>query len=137
MSASLEEQLRPYQPSLPLPELVLAVNNIYHSFEASQYDRRHPEIFTQLPQFWHKMALLAQSVGPSQQWRVLDFGCGTGFEAQQILTHLGKHRIASLTCYDPSPEMMAECHRKITPLFPAAVFTSHMSISSTPEPSPC
>ncbi|HET9282777.1 MAG TPA: class I SAM-dependent methyltransferase, partial [Candidatus Angelobacter sp.] len=45
-------------------------------------------------------------------WRVLDFGCGTGFEAGQALQTLGD-RVESLTAYDPSPEMLTLCKNRL------------------------
>jgi len=55
---------------------------------------------------------------------VLDFGCGTGFEAAQALEGLGNSRIKSLTCYDPSSEMLALGRARIGTVFAGARFCS-------------
>jgi SAM-dependent methyltransferase len=58
------------------------------------------------------LAYLRRQVG-DQELRVLDFGCGTGFAAEQLLrSPLGRH-VADLSCYDPSPPMLAHCREKI------------------------
>jgi SAM-dependent methyltransferase len=131
------EQLRailaPYGPRLPVAELSAELNKIYHSYEAPLFNRRHPDITRQAPRYW---AMMAGVVGQCRQggWSVLDFGCGTGFEAEQVLRHLPHGRIAALTCYDPSPEMLGECRVRIEPLFPAARFTSNLEDLLSPGP---
>ena len=45
----------PYGPQRPLSELVVAINQIYHAFEAPGIRRAHPEITTQLPPLWQAM----------------------------------------------------------------------------------
>ncbi|NJK52295.1 MAG: class I SAM-dependent methyltransferase [Leptolyngbyaceae cyanobacterium SU_3_3] len=62
-----------------------------------------------------------------KEWRILDFGCGTGFEAEQLIRYLPQGSIAQLTCYDLSPEMLARCRARITPLFSDALFVSDLS----------
>ena len=67
-------------------------------------------------------------------WRILDFGCGTGFASEQILRHLPAEQIASLVCYDLSSAMIDRCREKIAPRFPAAQFTSDASSFESGEP---
>lgn len=108
---------------MPLPELIVAVNRLYHAFEAHEYDQRHPEVHDQLPSFWKRM--IAQvDVEPLQ---VLDFGCGTGFESEQLLNFIPAERIGALVCYDPSAEMLRYCRDKIAPRFSNAVFCERVS----------
>lgn len=126
--------LAPYQPQRELSALVVELNQVYHSFEAAAYDRRHPEITAQLPPLWRAMVEQALQRLPRPAYRVLDFGCGTGFEAIQLLTCLGPSRIARLTCCDPSPEMLARCRAKVAPLCGAAVFCSDLDAIPTTEP---
>ncbi len=64
----------------------------------------------------------------SDTWRILDFGCGTGFEAEQLLTNVPHDRIASLVCYDPSPEMLERCRTRIAPIFPDAFFFDDLEV---------
>jgi Methyltransferase domain len=69
----------------------------------------HPEIHTALPATWAEMLSLL----PRQRsWKVLDFGCGTGFEAWQTVSEL-KSSVESIVCYDPSPEMLAHCKERV------------------------
>jgi len=100
--------LSEYEPQVPLKQLVEEVNKIFHSFDAEHYDSGHPEIHQQLPSVWAEM--LAQL--PSRQWRALDLGCGTGFEPQQVQRFLGD-RLEKLLAFDPSPEMLAQCRRRL------------------------
>src|SRR5690349_10305790 len=108
--------LAEFEPTLPMADLVVAVNKVYHSFEANDYDTAHDEIRAQLPAKWR--ALLAQLPSESRGLRVLDFGSGTGFAAAQALDFFGP-RLAALTCYDPSPEMLAHARQQLAPRFPA------------------
>lgn len=97
--------LAPYEPQMPLKSLVEEVNKIYHSFDAKRYDREHPEIHQQLPAIWAEM--MAQ-LPARTRWRVLDFGCGTGFEGGQVLQKLGEN-VETFVAFDPSPEMLGKC----------------------------
>ncbi len=95
--------LAPFHPLVPLKSLVEEVNSLYHSFDAKNYDAEHLEIRLLWPELWDEMI---QQLPQQNCWQVLDFGCGTGFEAEQLLRH--KHvRIDTLVAYDPSPEMLA------------------------------
>jgi len=119
--------LEPYQPQLPLNELVVQVNRLYHAFEAQNYDGRHPEVYKQLPHFWQEMIKTTREQKKSTtKWHVLDFGCGTGFAAQQLIRNLPHGSIAELTCYDPAPEMIEQCRSRIVPFFPKARFCCNL-----------
>lgn len=120
----IERELEPFGPKRPLPSLIEELNRIFHASEAWDYDRRHAEIWRQLPGIWATLIETALSTLPDGPVHVLDFGCGTGFEAYQLLQIVPRDRIASLTCYDLSPEMLDQCRRKIEPIFPPARFTS-------------
>lgn len=125
-SHTIEQLLAPYGPRLPLPELVRALNQLYHRFEAADYDRRHPEIHRQLPELWREMVAVARREHGARPWRVLNLGCGTGFEAAQLLGWAGPETIAELHCYDPSPEMLARCQARLGPLFPSVSLQSEL-----------
>ncbi len=121
-TVELDDQLQQYGATLPRDELVVQVNILFHSFDAPRYDRTHPEIRTQLPPLWQEMIQRARGLGGERAWRVLSFGCGTGFEALEVLRALPPGGVAELTCYDNSPEMIARCREKISPLFSSARF---------------
>jgi SAM-dependent methyltransferase len=116
----------PYRPSVPLEELVQRLNGLFHSVEAPHYDRRHQEIIEELPPVWRAMIGRAEAAVAGKTWSILDFGCGTGFEAQQVVSVLQAERIASLVCYDPSAEMLAACRRKLAPQCSRAAFTDSL-----------
>src|SRR5215204_589604 len=120
----MSDMLKPYQPQLPIEELVVEVNKLYHSYEAENYDEAHSEIRLQLPPIWQEMIAQLLERTKDVKWNILDFGCGTGFEAEQLIRNLPQGSIAKLTCYDPSPEMLERCTKKISALFPSATFTS-------------
>src|SRR5947209_7230537 len=129
----MENLVEQYCPQLPINQLVTEVNKIFHSFDAKIYDTEHLEIHEQLPPIWKEMSKkVAESFG-SKPLHILDFGCGTGFEAQQLLQNISVSSIAALTCYDPSPEMLEKCRKKIIPLFPDAGFCSSLEEALFPN----
>ncbi len=129
----MQDLVAPYVPLLSIDQLVLEINKLYHRFEADIYEVRHPEIYQQLPALWQEMiSTIAKHA--HTKWRILNFGCGTGFEAQQLLQHMPKNSISALTCYDPSPEMIDLCRTKIAPLFPKALFCTSLEDVQLDEP---
>lgn len=112
-SASIQEMLKPYGPTIEIGPLVEEVNRLFHAAEAKDYDRRHPEIRDELPALWNEMLAVVKPHAPSGGWHVLDFGCGTGFASEQILRELGRGNVARLTCFDASPEMLDQCRAKL------------------------
>jgi SAM-dependent methyltransferase len=111
----IEQLITPYGPAMPVKSLVAELNKLYHCFEAKEYDSSHPEVHRQLPPIWAEMIRTATGTETEKCWDILDFGCGTGFEAAQLVEVLGVSRIRSLTCYDPSPDMLAICREKLGP----------------------
>jgi 2-polyprenyl-3-methyl-5-hydroxy-6-metoxy-1,4-benzoquinol methylase len=116
--------LGPYEPQLPLDELVLQMNRIYHRYEAQEFDSLHAPDFEQMASLWREMLDCASTERQSEKLRILDFGCGTGFEASQLLLHVPRSNIEHLTCYDASPDMLSQCISKISPLFSDVSFCS-------------
>jgi len=109
----ISKLLMPFGPRLPLEQMTEEVNRLYHAAEAETYDSRHPEIFAQLPPIWEEMVQLITKDHPDKCWDILDFGCGTGFASQQVLRLLPAGNVRSLTCFDPSPEMLNRCRTKL------------------------
>lgn len=116
------DSLEAYKPQLPIGLLVERLNRVYHANEARGYDRMHPEISAALPQIWRNMLCCLPS---RRTWRILDFGCGTGFEANQAIVFLGQS-IEVMCCYDLSPEMLARC-RSRTGRFDNVTFTTELA----------
>lgn len=129
----LQDILKPYQPQLAINELIVEVNKLFHEFEAKDYDERHPEIHQQLPPIWEEIIGKVRNIAEESVWHILDFGCGTGFESEQIVRNIPQEKIAKLICYDPSPEMLAYCRKRIAPIFPMAIFTSDLNSISSDE----
>jgi SAM-dependent methyltransferase len=109
----MADWLDPFQPRLPLASLVEQVNNLYHASEADSYDDRHTELLEHLPGHWRHMVRIALENGPARPWRILDFGCGTGFASSLILDSLLGKDVEELICYDPSPHMLRKCQAKL------------------------
>jgi SAM-dependent methyltransferase len=108
----IQRLIAPFGPRRPPYDLVVDINLLYHAAEAPRYDKSHPEIFDQLPRLWELMVEQAIPCLPQHPLHVLDYGCGTGFAATQVLSLLGTDRIAQITCYDPSPEMLERCRMR-------------------------
>lgn len=114
-----EQELAAAEPQVQLDELVVAVNRLFHDAEAADYDSRHPEVLEQLPPLWRQMVAEGVRRLPAPPWRVLDFGCGTGFEAGQVLAAMRDPAgplVAQLVCVDLSAAMVEQCRRSIAPM---------------------
>ncbi len=102
-----------YEPQVPIPELVEQLNRFYHAREARYYDRQHPEIHQQIGPMWSEMITVGLAGKSNHSLRVLDFGCGTGFEAAQLLASPYCTSVSQLVCYDLSPEMLEVCRNRL------------------------
>lgn len=98
-----------------IDDFIPRISNIYHYFEAASYDQRQTGVFDKNKYF--QQALQSIESGLSDQIQVLDFGCGTGFAALEMLKKFGK-RISKLVCFDLSPDMVAKCKEKIDRDYP-------------------
>jgi SAM-dependent methyltransferase len=116
------------QPLVPLESLVEEINRIYHSFDAVNYDAEHLEIRLLWPGLWAEMMKNL----PQKKWRILDFGCGTGFEAEQALQTLNSNT-DFIVAYDPSPEMLAQAKRRLGD-DPKVIFSSDQEAIRTHGP---
>jgi len=108
--------LRAYGVRQPVEAFVAEVSNIYHKHEAAIYDARH-EGLVHSRAVWRDLLRRTASALPNRI-AVLDFGCGTGFAAQQAIDVFGE-RIKRLDCHDPSPDMLAVCRKNIGGRMPA------------------
>ena len=92
-------------------ELIAEVSKRYHDKEASQYEEKHPEIYKEdLPVY---QRLLPQIAFTKPTIKVIDYGCGAGFEALQLWYHLGDRKNISLLCVDQSKKMLEMCERNL------------------------
>lgn len=133
-SDHLTRLLEACEPQQPVDRLVENLNRLYHLHEAGTYDDRHPEIRRQLPEIWASMIEFATSPQTTGPWDVLDFGCGTGFASEQLLSHLPADKLRSLTCFDPSPEMLERGRESLSEIIPCARFTSRFEdITAAPN----
>jgi SAM-dependent methyltransferase len=107
----LRNLTKSFVPQIPLEQLIIELNNIYHHYEAKSYDGRHPEIFEQICEIWQEMLEEIQPAPESRTLKVLDYGCGTGFELGQFIKNFKYEDVESIHCFDPSNEMLQECER--------------------------
>ena len=109
----LEACLKDAGAAVPPAEFCAIVSSYFHAVEARYYDSFHGEIFASATEArWHE-ALDAAGRYLGSGLRVLDIGCGTGFEAGVVIDHLGPGRIEAIVCADPSRDMLAACERKL------------------------
>jgi SAM-dependent methyltransferase len=114
----IEQIVARYRPSASLPELVRALNLLYHGIEADHYDQIHDEIWEQELPIFRELVGLAGRGQKGSQISVLDFGCGTGFGSSQVVQVLGLPRINELVCADPSEAMLARCRQRLSSFCP-------------------
>ncbi len=107
---NIQKELQKYNPTLSLDELVVEVNKIYHSFEAEVYDQNHPEVMQQLPPIWKVM--VDKFIKKNKDIYILDYGCGTGFESQQVINNVPPDQLKHITLFDTSKEMLQKCKDK-------------------------
>ena len=113
--------LAPYQPRLPLRSLVEEINRIYHYFDAAKYDAEHVEIRLLWPGLWAEMM---RQLPERDVWRVLDFGCGTGFATEQVVQNLSS-RLNGVVAFDPSRQMLQRGKDRLQN--PKIIFTDDMN----------
>lgn len=106
--------------SVSLPELVRALNLLYHEVEAEHYDHNHGEIWEQELPVFRELVGLARRGLKGSRISVLDYGCGTGFGCCQVVQVLGPSKIGELLCVDPSQSMLARCQQRISSVVPGA-----------------
>ncbi len=99
-----------FRPLVPPDRLIEEVNRIFHSFDAERYDSDHKEMRLLWPGLWDLM--LAQ-LPHRRKWRVLDFGCGTGFEAAHLMSRPIADSIEMIFAFDPSAEMLALARKRL------------------------
>ena len=100
----LEKMIKPYKPLHDFDTIVIETNKIFHSFDAKNYDEKHVIVFDRIPQLYKEMCSLLPK---DKNLKILNFGCGTGLEASQLLKNL--KNIEVIYCYDISEEMVNFC----------------------------
>ncbi len=114
----IEQIVAQCRPSVSLPEMVKALNLLYHEIEAEHYDQSHDEIWEQeLPIFRELVGFASRDLKGSRI-SVLDYGCGTGFGCYQVVQVLGPSKINELICVDPSQSMLARCKQRLSSFVP-------------------
>ena len=97
---------------LSVDEFVSVTSNIYHGYEAENYDERHFSI-EYSTKYWSKVTdYMDGYFAEKRGLAVLDFGCGTGFATDQIIHSELNSKIGMLSCYDLSEAMIAVCKSK-------------------------
>lgn len=92
-------------------DFIEEISIIYHNLESRFYDKRHPEIFSVLAPVYRRML---EKVELSNNMNVLDYGCGTGFEAAEISKFLYRKNIsATIQCVDQNLKMLGICEKKL------------------------
>jgi SAM-dependent methyltransferase len=116
----IEQVVEQCRPSVPLPELVRALNILYHQIEAEHYDETHSEIWKQEIPIFRELVGIASRGLKTSRISVLDYGCGTGFGCYQAVQVLHPSKINELVCVDPSQSMLARCRERLSFIVPGA-----------------
>jgi SAM-dependent methyltransferase len=124
---NIEQEIKKYKPVIPIDKLVLEINKIHHSFEAPFYDDRHPEVHQQLPKLWEKMSKIMLRIIKQKDLYILDYGCGTGFEATELIRNVPQQQIKAFVFYDISPEMLSIAKKKFIDAPFECQFVSNMN----------
>ncbi len=77
---------------------------------------------------------MLSQIDTSHPLRVLNFGCGTGFESDQLLQNINTQHIKQLTCYDPSAAMVAICQSKIGDRIKNSYFLTDLDTTAEYQP---
>ena len=90
-----------------------AVNEVFHAFESTCYDRVHRDMWESLPrQFELLVSDYLRRHVPKRRLSVLDVGCGTGLSSELLSrTPLGSY-IDAIDLLDTSPEMLEASRRR-------------------------
>lgn len=109
----IKEYLIENKVDMAVDDFIADTSNIYHNFEAKNYDERHFGIKLS-EKYWDKATeRILNKFHGKNNLHFLDFGCGTGFAAQQIISKYQLNiKIKTLICYDLSPAMIDVCKDK-------------------------
>lgn len=107
----MQAYLSGFQIELPVEAFVSVTSNIYHGFEARNYDERHFSI-EYSKKYWTKVTDYISKQFAGRQVAVLDFGCGTGFATERLIESKLNPNISRISCYDLSEAMVAICKEK-------------------------
>lgn len=132
---ALPDHVTRFSPLVPEETLVVEINRIFHRYEAPLYQKRHKEIYDALPAIWNAMIDRFLARNTQEKISILDFGCGSGFEAGQLLARIPAQSISRFTCYDLSDDMLRECRDALGGNYPFVEWTSNLDeILSRNEP---
>lgn len=114
MTSSVIDKIKAFLSSegieLEAEKFLTVVSNVYHRFEAEQYDVSHDEIVLGEKYWQSTLASIKELLPP--KIRVLDIGCGTGFASEQVLNAYGS-MVESIVCADLSPDMAKQCRTRL------------------------
>lgn len=109
----MQVYLSGFNVALTVDAFVSVTSNIYHGFEAKNYDERHFSI-EYSKKYWSKVTDYISKKFAGQKVAVLDFGCGTGFATEQLIQSKGNENISQISCYDLSEAMVDVCKQKFS-----------------------
>jgi SAM-dependent methyltransferase len=125
-----QQILKSLEPCIPFDKFIELANSIFHKYEAKYYDQIHGEIYRELPVIWEVMLSSTRELINKHPLRILDFGCGTGFEAGKILDFFGPDKIEYLFCFDISEQMLEYCRKNLDTEGLTIVFSSKKEVLS-------
>ena len=92
---------------------ITEVSKRYHYYESQIYNEIHPEIFNE--EKYHIKKILKYLKFKKNIIRILNYGCGTGFEALELYDFLKKDNLnVVLLCIDQSLEMLNICKKNFS-----------------------
>lgn len=91
-------------------QFVSIVSEIYHKYDAANYDQNQKSI-AKSAQKWQEI-LSELNLICSNDLNILDFGAGTGFVTGQLLNSSLNHKIKTIYCYDNSNYMLDILEKK-------------------------
>jgi len=103
--------LQQYNIQVKVPEFIELVSNIYHRFEAIDYDSSQMSLHDSELSWQEALSSIKPEL--SKKIRLLDYGAGTGFATLQVLNSCLGPSVKEVVCFDLSPAMIQICKEKM------------------------